>query len=543
MPVRELPVISLRAPIHILLGRAAASLGLLAGLVLGQSDPLVSKEISRLIADQDGFWAFARDGVRYSRIDPFKEPLDIRNGTAPFKGGVRGGVGRKFSALVFFDYAKSDSVTVGAVAALDQDGKAPADSVLFLRPSGQNKNVTLGVEVSALALWHDTVVIGGGYGGIALAKAKTEGQGALAGDSLIFRALPEGEDTAVSALRCPLNKTCTVSPIAEIADKAGFPDSVAALAVDSAADSVWLLIGTHTGLRRGLLNGSSFPKVALDTAKPNRAIRIERIHADARRNILWVFSGSEYFFSGDHGRTFHKPPRPPGVASAPDSLTGFNPAPEAVNHDDTTFVNFNLKQPGSPGLVVFRKDTVLANKGTGDFADIILDAADGLPLETGRLTSLAIVTKGGQTALASGSTAQGLFLRKSGGSNPGAWTSVNSLKELKGGLEEVITFPTLFSGTAPDGSQEFVNLGYRLKKDGKVTITVYNYAMEKVKALVKNAPRKGGGNRSENPAEDRWDGKDANGRHVSVGVYYIRVESDQGEKGWGKAIAVRGRGQ
>jgi hypothetical protein len=59
---------------------------------------------------------------------------------------------------------------------------------------------------------------------------------------------------------------------------------------------------------------------------------------------------------------------------------------------------------------------------------------------------------------------------------------------------------------------------------------------------VKGSLRKGGGSRSENPAEDRWDGKDQHGRHVSVGVYYIRVETDKGENGWGKAIALHGRG-
>ena len=41
--------------------------------------------------------------------------------------------------------------------------------------------------------------------------------------------------------------------------------------------------------------------------------------------------------------------------------------------------------------------------------------------------------------------------------------------------------------------------------------------------------------------EDRWDGRDRSGRLVSVGTYYILVESDQGEKGWGKAIHLRGR--
>ena len=522
--------------------RAAACLGLFAGLALAQSDPLISKTISRVIADEDGFWAFGRERLEFSRIDPFKEPLDIRNGKLPFNAGIRGGLGRKSSAMVFYDYALNDSVTVGGLASLQRDGKVFQDTLDFLRPAKQNNRLTLGVELSALCVWHDTVVVGGGNAGIAVAKAGPESDRALAGDSLFFRALADGEDTATASMRCALNKACDVSPLTAIAEKLGAPDSVAALAVDSSADGVWLLIGTHTGLRRGLLNGNSFPTVSLDQAKPGTPIRIERIHVDAARNILWVFSASEYFFSGDHGLTFHKAPRVPGITSAPESLTGFDPVPEAVNIGDTTFVNFNLD---NPGLVAFRKDSVTANNGTGDFADILLDADDGFPIQRGqsRLTNLAFVGKGGLSVLAVGSTQAGLFLRRSGGSGANAWINVNSLKVVKGGLEEIITYPTLFTGTAPDGTPEYVNLGYRLKKDGKVTITVYNYAMEKVKTLVKSAPRKAGGSRSEVVSEDRWDGKDASGRNVSVGVYYILVQSDKGEKGWGKAIAVRGRDQ
>jgi hypothetical protein len=522
--------------------RAGALLALAAGLGLCQSDPLVSKSISRVIADDAGFWAFAGDGLRFSRIDPFHTVLDIRNGALNFKGGVRGGVGREASALVFFDYAKSDTVTVGGIASLDRDGKAKVDSVRFVRPKGQNTQAALGVEISALALWRDTLIVGAGNGGIALAKAGAEGQDPIASDSLIFRALPEGEDTATAAIRCHADSACSVAGIATVAEKIGAPDSVSALAVDTAQDSVWLLIGTHTGLRRGLLHGNDFPKVSLPTSVASGNIRIGSIHVDPSRDILWVFTGSEYFFSGDHGRTFHKAPRVAGVTSAPDSLTGFDPAPQAENIDDTTFVNFNLDDPG---LVLFKKDTVIANKGTGNFADLILDNADGFPIQRGEggLTNLAVVKKGNETALAVGSTFKGLMLRKTGGTNTGEWTNVNSLKSLKNGLQEIITFPTLFSGTAPDGSPEFVNIGYRLKKDAKVTITVYNYAMEKVKTIVKDARRLGGGGRSEDPLQDRWDGKDSSGRHVSVGTYYILVESSKGEKGWGKAIAVHGRDQ
>ncbi|MCD6024542.1 MAG: hypothetical protein K0Q91_1458, partial [Fibrobacteria bacterium] len=58
---------------------------------------------------------------------------------------------------------------------------------------------------------------------------------------------------------------------------------------------------------------------------------------------------------------------------------------------------------------------------------------------------------------------------------------------------------------------------------------------------VRNAPRQGGIARSENIGEDRWDGRDSGGRLVSVGTYYVRVESDQGEAAFGKVICVRGR--
>ena len=517
--------------------RAFAALCLSVSLGYTQGDPLVSKNLPFVFADKAGFWVFASDGLRFSRIDPAKDPLDIRDGMLTLRGGIRGGLGRSSTALLFFGYPTSDSTTVGGLLTLSRDGKPAADTVVFARPSKGSTSITSGVEISALARWQDTLIIGAGRGGIALTVAAAEGRGVLARDTLNFRALPAGEDSAVAALRCIRNATCPVAGLAEISEKIGEPDSVTALAVDTASDSAWLLIGSRTGLRRGPLGGNAFPAVVLPSAKPG-PIRIESIFADPAHALLWVFSGSEYFFSGDHGRTFHKPTRISGLSVAPDSLTGFSAKPAAAFSGDTTFINFNL---ADPGLVLFRRDTLLANQGAGDLADVVFDKADGLDIERGqgRLTTLAAIPGASGTTLLAGSTFKGVFLRRTGG----AWINANSLKALKNGLEEVITFPTLFTGSTVDGQPDYVRLGYRLKKNGKVTITVYNYAMEKVKTLVRNSQRKGGGNRSEDPEADRWDGKDASGRYVSVGTYYILVESDQGEKGWGKAIAVHGRGK
>ncbi len=512
----------------------------LTGGVFGQTDPLVSKSIPFLFADQDHLWAIGADGLHYSLIDPFPVTATLKNGTLPFHGPVRGGVGRSTSLLLFQNFLKSDSVTVAFIGAMNQDGKTNLDSLIFLRSKLHNNLITLGVEFSALALRADTLILGGGRAGFALIKLRTEGQGLLPADSLGFRALADGVDTTVASLRCAPNKSCAVDGL-DAVTKVGEPDSISALAVDSSAiDSIWLLIGTQTGLRRGLVGGNAFPAVTLPTDKPGTKLRIESIHTDPVHGILWVFSGSEYFFSKDHGRTFYKPPSISGIATKATDLTGFNPAPQAVNLDDTTFINFNLDRPG---LVLFRKDSLTANAGSGDFRDVVYDQEDGLSIirGEGKLTALATARNGGVTVLAVGTSSKGLFLRKTGAGQAGVWTNMNSLKRVKSGLDEIITYPTLFTGVSATGDPEYVNIGYRLKKDGKVTISIFNYAMEKVKTLVEGSRRKGGGSRSEVPTEDRWDGRDAGGRPVSLGIYYILVESDQGEKGWGKAIAVRGR--
>jgi hypothetical protein len=509
-------------------------------VALGQTDPLVSKSIPLIFADKDHLWAMSGDGTHYSYIDPFVVPVAIRNGSLPFRGPVRGGLPRRESVLLYHNYFKSDSETVAGIGVLYRDAKTNLDSLIFLRTKLHNNFTTLGIEVSALANDHDTLLIGAGRGGFARAKLKTEGTGILNSDSLDFLAFPANSDTAMMAFRCAVNKRCNVQGLDSVS-KIGEPDSVAVLAVDSsAADSTWLLIGTHAGLRRGLIGGRNFPKVTLPADKPGKNIRIERIVLDSKRNILWVFSGSEYFFSSDHGLTFRKPPNIAAATTKPSSIFGFSPAPQAVNIDDTTFINFNVNRPG---LVIFGKDSMAVNSGEGTLGDAIFDAEDGLNISQGegQLTSLATVRTASVTVLAVGSTAKGIFLRKTGTGQDGSWTNINSLKRIKGGLDEIITYPTLFTGVKASGEPEYVNIGYRLKKDGKVTISVFNYAMEKVKTLVEGVPRKGGGSRSEVPIEDRWDGRDAGGRPVSFGTYYILVESNQGEKGWGKAIAVRGR--
>jgi len=171
----------------------------MASLAFSQGDPLVSKNLPYVFADQAGFWVFAADGVRFSRIDPSADPLAIRNGELKIAAGIRGGLGRASTALLYYGYSPTDSSTVGALLVLTRDGKPAVDSVVFMRPSQKANSITSGVEFSALAQWQDTVIVGSGRGGVAVAKTAADAR--FTADSLIFMALPAGEDTAVAAVR------------------------------------------------------------------------------------------------------------------------------------------------------------------------------------------------------------------------------------------------------------------------------------------------------------------------------------------------------
>ncbi len=508
-----------------------------------QDDALVSKSITLALADDEFLYAFGDSALHYSRVDLFRDPLDIRTGAITLKYPLLGGVGRSQSVLLYFQAPRTDSLYVSGLVQLHRNGKTGVDSLIIDRPEASRNRINDGVRVSALAVLNaDTLVVAAGRAGFAIATLRAPGAGegpALASDSLNFHTLSAGSDSAVTALGCALNSPCAVDTLAKLANSVGEPDSISALALaPKAGEGVFAIIGTQRGLRRGALGSNFYPPVSLPGVADTSVFPIDAIHASSNGSQIWVFSRTRYFYSDDYGETFRVPP---DLASSPfkaSEITGFNRPPQATFRGDTTFVNFFLDQPG---LVAFHRDSIVANAGNG-LAGVLLESDDGLPVNRqNRISALTSVQRGGAYALIVGTTAQGLFYRRSGGGYNDDWKNENKLRQVSGSLREVITFPTLFTGRTPEGDVEYVNIGYKLEKDARVTITVYNYAMEKVKEVVRNAPRRGGGNRSENQNEDRWDGRDRSGRFVSVGTYYLLVETDRGEKGWGKALVVRGR--
>jgi hypothetical protein len=75
---------------------------------------------------------------------------------------------------------------------------------------------------------------------------------------------------------------------------------------------------------------------------------------------------------------------------------------------------------------------------------------------------------------------------------------------------------------------------YEFENGGDVTIEIYDFAMDLVATPVRNASREGGITYS----IDSWDMKNDNGRIVSTGVYYFKVENSSGEEEWGKILVI-----
>ncbi|MDQ3020702.1 MAG: hypothetical protein M3R36_09040 [Bacteroidota bacterium] len=68
----------------------------------------------------------------------------------------------------------------------------------------------------------------------------------------------------------------------------------------------------------------------------------------------------------------------------------------------------------------------------------------------------------------------------------------------------------------------------------KITITIYDFAMNPVRTLLQNAARTG-----EDVLFTAWDGKNNNGAQAANGVYFYRVEFDDEDPVWGKILLLQ----
>ncbi|MCL2690549.1 MAG: hypothetical protein FWE57_11990, partial [Chitinispirillia bacterium] len=138
-------------------------------------------------------------------------------------------------------------------------------------------------------------------------------------------------------------------------------------------------------------------------------------------------------------------------------------------------------------------------------------------------------------------TSSGLYFSKSANPVSGDYTdmiSIHHLRQVRSG--ESYALPGIIRGGS-DGRYERAVFVYRLKKNGNVTIRVYDYNMNHVKTVVNGVQREAQtpSGRSTVPAVDFWDGTNKAGRRVSPGVYYYRITSTGGDRFHGKVILAK----
>ena len=118
-------------------------------------------------------------------------------------------------------------------------------------------------------------------------------------------------------------------------------------------------------------------------------------------------------------------------------------------------------------------------------------------------------------------------------------TFVSRARAVQSGLKETYALPGILTDNTNRSQVTFI---YKLSRDAKVTIMVYDYAMRLTRVVTSNAFRKAAGTsgRSTDTRNDVWDGRTDSGRLASPGVYYYKITASTGEHSFGKIVVAKG---
>ncbi len=109
------------------------------------------------------------------------------------------------------------------------------------------------------------------------------------------------------------------------------------------------------------------------------------------------------------------------------------------------------------------------------------------------------------------------------------WEVIRSYQPV-GNSSATYAYPNPFS---PD--EEIVRVHYSTGGvPASVTIEVFDFGMNRVRTIIRNADRSG-----TTEYDEIWDGRDENARQVANGVYFYRVTTNDGEPSWGKIMVLQ----
>lgn len=128
-----------------------------------------------------------------------------------------------------------------------------------------------------------------------------------------------------------------------------------------------------------------------------------------------------------------------------------------------------------------------------------------------------------------GSSGDGLAeFTQTGSGWKGNWKSLFVSEPVKS-KDDAYAFPNPF---APD--EESVRIKYLIPSAGsKVTIRILDFGMNLVRTVIQNSSKSGSTEQI-----DYWDGKDESGKVVPNGVYFFRIDTDEGDPQFGKVIVL-----
>ncbi len=156
----------------------------------------------------------------------------------------------------------------------------------------------------------------------------------------------------------------------------------------------------------------------------------------------------------------------------------------------------------------------------------IIDQATGQRITDPSFFSVDVV---GDTVYCGGSDGLVRTVDDGTGSFGRSWDILRTYQPV-GASANTYAYPNPF---APD--EEIVRIHYSTGgTSASVTVEVFDFGMNRVRTIVRDASRSGTGEHDE-----IWDGSDNQGRQVANGVYFYRVEIDGRDPAWGKIMVLQ----
>ncbi len=116
----------------------------------------------------------------------------------------------------------------------------------------------------------------------------------------------------------------------------------------------------------------------------------------------------------------------------------------------------------------------------------------------------------------------------------GMWQGTWKLFIASQPVEETYAYPNPFNPRT-----DLLKIKYNIPTPGKVTIRIFDFSMNYLRTIIQNAGRNPEHMVDKEGAIDYWDGRDDSGKLVPNGVYFYRVEKDNGDPVFGKILVLQ----